>query len=146
MSIFKKNSSESEVKSTLKKELVKLAVECGADSGAKLDFSENSLKELSNILDQLHSKFKENPEIEGLTGVCYNYGFYIMSVFEKNICPGRFELNDPEFGEGAFPFFIKQFKIFPVSWCMKQVENGKEDNIYVKYMAFKDLIVNNTNK
>ena len=137
---FKKKKSIEETMTKLKIDLVKLAIEGGKDWDKNLDFSEDSLKDLSYILNQLHAEYNEDPEMEGLMGLCYNYGFYIIAVIEKHISEGVVLPNHPEFGEATFPFTVKDMTLFPVIWCLKQIENGKQDDVYIKYKAFKEQL------
>lgn len=143
MKFFKRKKTKEEVIKDLKKKAIKLAIESGKDWDVYLDFSENSLKDLSKILNEFHSEYKKNPEIDGLMGICYNYGFYIMAVIEKNIAQGKVEINDPEFGDQTFPFTVDDFKLFPVFWCLKQIQNGKQDDVHFKYLAMKSELKNN---
>ncbi len=137
---FKKKESDKEKMAKLKVTLVELAIQGGKDWDKNLDFSEDSLKDLSYILNQLHSEYKKDPEMEGLMGLCYNYGFYIIAVIEKHISEGEVSPNHPEFGEGTFPFTIQGTTLFPVIWCLKQIQNGKQDDVYIKYKAFKEQL------
>ena len=117
----------------LKNELVAMAIEVGNEYNIKLDFSDNSIESVEKILSDIHLEHKRTKSEEGLNGLAYMFGFYIMEVIEKNHGKGRIERNHPNFGENAFPFYWKESTLFPVAWCQKRIFDGDGDNVEIKY-------------
>ncbi|MEL0457612.1 hypothetical protein WJN01_15355 [Flavobacteriaceae bacterium SZ-1-7] len=117
----------------IKNELINHAIEVGKEYDINLDFSDDSIKNVEKILSDLHSEYKKTKNDEGLNGLAYMFGFYIMDVIEKNHGKGRIERNHPDFGDNVFPFYWNGGTLFPVAWCQKRIFDGDGDNVEIKY-------------
>jgi len=131
-------SRDNQTTDELKHKLSGFAVEMGRDWDYDLDFSEDSVKDVASILNEHHleySKTKEEPE--GLHGIALEFGFYIVTVLEKQFGEGELGQNHPEIGENTFPFTILGITVFPYAWVLKQIHDGDQDNVWAKYQALK---------
>ena len=120
----------------MRNKLVSLAVEIGKSYDFNLDFSENSIKNVEKILSEFHEDYKETGNEEGLLGISFEFGLYIVGVIEKNHGKGKLERNHQDFGEDSYPFYWKEGTLFPCSWCYKRIFDGESDNIWYKYETF----------
>ena len=117
----------------IKNELVAHAIEVGKDYDIKLDFSDESIKNVETILADLHKEYKETKNDDGLNGLAFMFGFYIIDVIEKNHGIGRIERSHQDFGENIFPFYWNGGTLFPLAWCQKRIFDGEGDNVEIKY-------------
>jgi len=129
--------------SELEDRLVELAIQIADSFGKKLDFSEKSVKVVEKILSKFHKEYKKTGDEEGLNGIALEFAFYIIKVIENNYEKGRLERNHKDFGDDSFPYYWRGSTIFPYSWCLKRIFDGKADNVWIKY---KVLIQTNNNK
>ena len=120
----------------LRKKLVSLAIQIGKSYNYKLDYSEDSIKNVENILSEFHKDYKETGNEEGLLGISYEFGLYIVGVIEKNHGKGILERDHKDFGKDSYPFYWNEGTIFPCSWCYKRIFDGESDNIWTKYETF----------
>ena len=117
----------------IKNELITHAIEVGKEYNFKLDFSDQSIKKVEKILSNIHEDYKKTKNDEGLIGLAYMFGFYIVEVIEKNHGEGRIERNHPDFGDNSFPFYWNDGTLFPMAWCQKRIFDGDGDNVEIKY-------------
>tara|TARA_R110000868_G_C10590272_1_gene739497 strand:+ start:110 stop:529 length:420 start_codon:yes stop_codon:yes gene_type:complete len=117
----------------IKKELIYHAIEVGKEYEIELDFTDESIKNVETILSNLHKEYKISKSDDGLNGLAYMFGFYIIDVIEKNHGKGRIERNHPDFGENVFPFYWNGGTLFPLAWCQKRIFDGDGDNVEFKY-------------
>lgn len=117
----------------IKKELIHHAIEVGKEYGIELDFSDESIKNVEKILSELHKEYKISNSDDGLNGLAYMFGFYIIDVIEKNHGKGKIERNHPDFGENVFPFYWNGRTLYPLAWCQKRIFDGDGDNVEIKY-------------
>ena len=117
----------------LQKELIGYAKEIAKSYGYSLDYTDNSIKTVESILTQIHNDYKKSKDSDGLDGIAFEFGFYIMAVIEKNYGKGLLGINDEVFGENTFPFYIGTITAFPIEWCKKRIYDGKADDVYTKY-------------
>lgn len=133
--MFSNQMSSQEVISIdeIKPKMLESAIELGRDFNFNLDFSDNSIKDVENILNEIHEEYKKTKNEEGLRGIAIIFSFYIVAVIEKNHGKGKFEKDHESIGENSFPFFWNGKTIFPFGWCLKRIFDGEGDNIELKY-------------
>jgi len=134
-----KNPKSSEVSAKLKSELLDYAMQIAEVFHIKLDYSHRSIKMVEKILAKTHKDYKKTKNPEGLHGVALEFAAYIIEVIETNSEKGRWERDHPDFGKDSFPYYWKGVTIFPYSWCLKRIYDGKGDNVWTKY---KSLVLN----
>jgi hypothetical protein len=139
--VFGQNN-DSELES-IKSTLISQALEIGQEYNLILDFSDESIKNVEYILSDLHNSYSSSKNDEGLIGLSFIFGFYIIEVINKNHGVGRLERNHPEFGENSFPFYWKGGILFPIAWCNMRIFDGPDDNIIAKYNI---LVLEDTGK
>ena len=110
-----------------------------------LDGSDNSVKEVENILDKIDSSGKKpNGELkEGVRGMAIIYGVYIGECIVRN--HGGIWGNDHEVaGAKSYPIKHAKGESFPTSWAYKRIVNGDEDNVWHKYqlLVLSDSAIN----
>ncbi|WP_298782764.1 hypothetical protein, partial [uncultured Polaribacter sp.] len=120
----------------LRNKLVSLALQIGKSYNYNLDYSENSIKNVESILSEFHEDYKETGNEEGLLGISYEFGLYIVGVIEKNHGKGILKKDHKDFGENSYPFYWNEGTIFPCSWCYKRIFDGESDNVWTKYETF----------
>lgn len=123
----------------LQEELVGYAIQIAGSFKIKLDYSDKSIKKVEKILSKIHKDYKKSKNDEGLNGIALEFEFYIIKVIENNHEKGKLERNHVDFGDDTFPYYWKDSTIFPYSWCLKRIFDGKSDDIWSKY---KSLILN----
>jgi hypothetical protein len=121
------------------------AIELAGKMGEKLDFSEDSLKKVEDILEKYHNDipkgfikrmFKKCPTQEEIIQIAKVWGGYIGEVMHKSF-GGEWTLEDL-FGEkNLIVLTVGETKIFPVAKAYKRIVNGKEDDIYFYYEVIK---------
>ncbi len=119
----------------IKNQLVPEAVEIGKNYGLTLNFTDKSIKSVEIILDDIHKEYKKSKNDEGLTGLAYIFGFYIIETIERNHGKGRMEQDDPEIGKNSFPFYWNNSTLFPIAWCQKRIFDGEADDVSFKYQV-----------
>jgi len=141
---FKMNSQKTSSELIeLKNELITQAIDVAKDYNVKLDFSDESIKNVETILSKIHKEYIRSKNDNGLNGIAYMFGFYIIEVIEKNHGKGKIERNHPDFGENVFPFYWNGSTLFPFAWCQKRIFDGEGDNVEIKYQI---LILEEKNK
>ncbi len=128
-------SSEKPSGDELKKLMTKNALEIAKEFRIKLDFSHKSIKKVERILSKVHKNYIVTKNETGLKGVALALAAYIIAVIEKNISPGVWKRDHPDFGEETFPFDWEGSTIFPYGWCLKRIFDGKQDDVWAKYKA-----------
>lgn len=87
-----------------------------------LDFSDNSIKLVENILDHLHkTSMKEKPTDEREWEFAKVYGCYLGEVFRHNHGAGWLEDGTMKLGDGY---------VWPIARAHKRITNGEEDNAW----------------
>lgn len=117
----------------IKLKLNKEAIEVGKSYNINLDYSDESIKNVEFILNNIHNEYLKSKNTEGLRGLALIFGFYIIEVIEINHGKGRIERNHETFGENTFPFYWRESTLFPYAWCLKRIFDGESDNIEIKY-------------
>ncbi|HLL61344.1 MAG TPA: hypothetical protein VK338_06520 [Candidatus Nitrosocosmicus sp.] len=123
----------------LKKKLTSHALEIAETYGIKLDYSDESIKQVEKILGEIHKGYKkikpnDRKELEEeLDGIAQAFGAYIISVIERNYEAGKWKKDHPEMGKNTFPYYWKGLTFFPNAWCYKRIVTGKADDVWAKY-------------
>lgn len=101
--------------------------------GVELDFSPGSVERVEEILARLHEAARAGEPVDARREAL-TWGAYIGEVIirEKG---GRWERDHSAGGPGSFPLLWGDHASFPIGWCGKRIENGEEDNVWVKYRA-----------
>ena len=107
-----------------------------------LDFSPNSIRLEEQIMDGVGRStwFKAFPEKDQRAEAMIA-GAYLGEVIKRNH-GGTWATNSLPAGEFSFPLKVGSHQIFPITWCLKRLVNGREDNVWHKYQYF---VVGNTN-
>jgi hypothetical protein len=114
----------------LPKEAISIAKE---EYGITLDYSPASVEKVEIILGKLHDDYEKRKTTEGQRGLALAFGVYIGEVIKKQVGEGRWERDHPQIGEGSMPLYWQGHTTFPVTWCLKRLKNGAEDNVWLKY-------------
>lgn len=124
------------------------AIDLSGKLGKKLDLSEESLKEVEEILEMYHNDvpkgfinklFRKGPTQEEVIQMAKVWGGYIGEVMRLHI-GGKWSLEDL-FGEkNVIVLNVGETKIFPVAKAYKRIINGKEDDICFYYEVLKNEV------
>lgn len=120
----------------LKTEANKQAFDIAKSYNIRLDYSDNSIKDVEFMLGDFHKDYAKTKDTKGLVGIAMIFGFYIIEVIEKNHGVGRIERNHESIGEDSFPFYWNGTTLFPYGWCLKRIFDGDGDNVELKYKMF----------
>jgi hypothetical protein len=112
------------------------AVEMAKENGVTLDFSDDSINQVENLLAEFHLEYLKEQTEEGLHGVAMMLGAYIGEVIRKKGYGGIWARNDPQMGEDSFPFYWRDQTLFLYGWCMKRIFDGEADNVAYKFKVF----------
>ena len=104
--------------------------------GIQLDYSIESIKQVENILGVIHKDYKKTRSTEGLQGIAFEFGAYIVKVVEKNFGSAEWKSDHEIFGENSFPLQWKNSTLFPVEWCRKRIFDGPGDDIWSKFQVY----------
>jgi hypothetical protein len=126
----------------VQKRLTELAIRDAKNRNIKLDFSNESIEEVENILSAVHDEYNKTKSDKNLNDIALEYSAYIITVIEKNFEKGKLVRNDPVFGEDSYTFYWRGGAYYIYGWCLKRIIEGEEDNIWLKY---KLSILQNTN-
>lgn len=101
-----------------------------------LDFSTNSVQSLEHMLDVMNrsSQFQafsaKDKQAEAMIA-----GAYLGEVIRRNHS-GTWAVHSEAAGEFSFPVRFDSKQAFPIMWCLKRLVNGREDNVWHKYLYF----------
>ena len=110
-----------------------------ATMGQKLDFTEESIKTVENILGRYHSEKERagahaSPKI--VDQVCQIYGAYIGEVMRRNY-GGEWMLDDTFSPGTKIPALrMNQLQTSPSAKVYKRIMNGSEDDVWFYYQVF----------
>lgn len=116
------------------------AVELGKQMGKDLDFSEDSLLIIEEILELYHSSLpkrkilkwiKQKPSEEKVVQVSKIWGGYLGEAIRKNL-GGEWLLED-----NTIILALNDTLIFPPAKVYKRITIGNEDNIWHYYQTLK---------
>jgi hypothetical protein len=101
---------------------------------ADLDYSSDSIEEVERILDKIHQQHLKNPIGKSeLNRLGLKWGGYVGEVI-KRVKKAEWQLDSKVGGPASLPIvYEKSGESFPVSWCLKRIVNGDEDNVWSKF-------------
>ncbi|MDB6123589.1 MAG: hypothetical protein JWQ71_2582 [Pedosphaera sp.] len=132
---MKKNKSEDAETEALMQEGVTQTVELAKENGVTLDFSDESIQHIENLLAECHREYKKVKSEDGFHGLAMMFGAYIGEVIRKKGFGGSWARNHPDMGENSFPFHWRGQDLFLYGWCAKRIFDGDADNVAFKYKA-----------
>ncbi|MBP0725797.1 hypothetical protein J5Y03_11505 [Bacillus sp. RG28] len=123
------------------------ALDLASQMGISLDYSEDSLKLLDEILEEYHlglpkgikKLFFRGPSEEDIVQMSKIWGGYLGEVIRRNI-GGEWEMSKNF--NNAISLTINNTEIYPPAKVNKRIINGKEDEVFFYYHAIKEDIVN----
>ena len=118
----------------MKVQLCDLALKVANTFNVKLDFTHESIKDVEKILGEFHKEYLHTQDDKSLRGIAVEFAAYIICVIEKNEEKGKWEKGQDQ--RFPFPYHWKGLTLFPYSWCIKRIFNGKSDNVWTKYKLF----------
>jgi len=100
-----KQESYNPIPEDLYQKLLGLAIQIADTFKIKLDYSNDSIKNVEKILAKLHADYLKTKRTEGLTGVTIEFAAYIIEVIRRNSDDkGIWYKDHNHFGEDSFPF------------------------------------------
>ena len=109
-----------------------------ANNQIKLDYNVDSIKKVDQILGKLHEKYEKSQSSISVTGLSAAYGAYIGEVIRKNE-PGVYWERDSVLGEKMYSLRWNKVEVYPMNWCEKRIVDGEDDDVWMKYVAFKSM-------
>lgn len=120
----------------LQKKLTDLALELGRYYKIDLNFTDESVKKVEEILSKISEDYHKTKNEEGINGMALELAAYIVTVIEKNIIGGKWERDSKDFGKNTFPYDLgNENIIFPYAWCLKRIHDGESENVWLKFNA-----------
>src|SRR5579872_6261845 len=98
-----------------------------------LDYSTGSLKSVDGILNHIHEEYSRNKSAMAVDGLAMAYGAYIGEVIRRKEPTAKWERDHPVGGPRSYPLTWSAGDSFPCAWAYRQILNGEEDSIWVKY-------------
>ncbi|MCE5229597.1 hypothetical protein LLG95_08380 [bacterium] len=100
----------------------------------ELDHSVGSVREVEDILGKLHKRYAVQSKKSGMETYAIVFGAYIGETLKRHAGRGHWERNHPAGGKNSWPLFLEDGDraCFPCLWCIRRIENGDEDNVWVK--------------
>ncbi|SJZ67747.1 hypothetical protein SAMN02745116_01144 [Pilibacter termitis] len=128
------------------KSMAETACEVAKDSGFELDFSEQSLLHVEELLDAFHQKvpkgikklFSKGLSNEEMDMLCLVFGAYLGEVVIKNL-GGKWQPSE----RLASVFLDNGTEIYPAQKVYKRLMNGREDEIWAYYKFLQSHIQEN---
>lgn len=99
----------------------------------RLDYSPNSVHIIEKTLGKLHKEFVRQGSDEGVWGTSLEFAAYIVEVIDRNYGPVDWQRDDSQFGQDSFPLYWRGTTLFPLTWCLKRILEGEEDNVWDKF-------------
>ena len=103
-----------------------------------LDYSVESLKQVDQILGQVHESYLKNPSAISVRGLSAEYGAYVVEVIRRNNASAYWTRNSKAAGEKSYPLHWNLGESYPLAWCSRRITEGDEDSIWLKYSVLKD--------
>jgi hypothetical protein len=119
----------------LSEEAVKDAHE---NSRVELDYSPISIKQIEQILGQLHDQYVKNPSSVSERGLGSAYGAYVGECIRKSEAGVSWGRDHPVGGEKSYPLQWHAGESFPMAWCRRRIIAGEEENVWIKYKVLKE--------
>lgn len=112
--------------------------DAAGESHVTLDYSPESIKSVDQILGKLHEQYEKALSTVAVRGLAAAYGAYIGEVIRRSE-PSVHWARDDQLGEKIYPLIWNTGSVYPMAWCQKQIENGQEDSVWMKYRVFKEM-------
>ena len=120
------------------------AIVLAQQHGYALDFSEDSLKQVDQILEKYHQGiprgfkklFSKVPSEEKITQISKIFGGYVGEVMRRHI-GGEWGLSD-QFENALALKFNTNTEVYPPAKVNKRIINGSEDNIWFYYCVINE--------
>jgi hypothetical protein len=106
--------------------------------GINLDYSPDSVKEVEKLLATKYGLQKTHPLTEQETAdAAHLWGAYIGEVI-KRIHPAHWVRDSEVAGKDALPIVYedKSGESYPCAWVYHRLNNGEEDNVWIKFHYF----------
>lgn len=105
--------------------------------GIRLDYSENSIKDVEEVLNAIHEQYLASHPEKGVMGLAMTYGAYIGEVMRRGYPGSKWERDSSVAGKKSYPLHWLGGEIYPCGWCYGRIVNGPEDNVWHKYLMLK---------
>lgn len=133
-SLFRAEKTTSAQVLKIQKEGAEIAIAQAKLYNLNLDYSDNSIKKLDNVLDKLNKEYLINNNCKTkLENLSIIFGLYIIEVFERNHGKGYLERRLLASQEDTFPYYWKGNIIFPCIWCLNKIFDTKSEEIWNLY-------------
>ncbi|MDF2922952.1 MAG: hypothetical protein K0R57_1866 [Paenibacillaceae bacterium] len=118
------------------------AIEIANKMGIELDYSEESLKLVNDILEKYYQGipkgikklFTKGPSNEQIVQMSKVWGGYVGEVIRRNL-GGEWGMSKNF--ENAVSLMVNSAEVYPPAKVNKRIMNGKEDDIYFYYKVLK---------
>ncbi|NOV01191.1 hypothetical protein GC097_14330 [Paenibacillus sp. LMG 31457] len=118
------------------------AIELASKMGLKLDYSEESLETVNEILERYHQGipkgikklFSKGPSEEQILQMSKVWGGYLGEVIRRNL-GGDWEMSKNF--NNAISLVVSSTEVYPPAKVNKRILNGKEDDISFYYKVLK---------
>lgn len=101
---------------------------------SRVDYSPKSIQLIEKTLGKLHKEYIRSGSEEGVWGVALEFAAYIVEVIDRNYGPIDWQRDDSQFGQDSFPLYWRGTTLFPLTWCLKRILEGEEDNVWDKFL------------
>ncbi len=128
--------STQEMMTWLASAAVGIAKQKGVDG---MDYSIDSIQQAEKVLEKLHDERARINSDEGFKGLATALGAYVGECVRRHSPGAHWEGDHPVAGERSYPLYWRGGESFPITWCYKRIENGPEDNVWVKYQMIATL-------
>lgn len=121
--------------------MLKHAEELATDNAIELDYSEASVKQLDELLNDFHEGFinDPDPDRDSLSGIALCVGMYIGETLKKGKSANiQWKYGIPAPGGSATPYLLQDSnEVYPVDWVAKQIMSGSQESVFKKFKQFK---------
>lgn len=116
----------------------KAVKDADANNQIKLDYGVDSIKKVEQILGKLHEKYEKSHSSISVTELSAAYGSYIGEVIRKTETGVHWGPKSV-LGEKVYSLSWNNVEVYPMNWCEKRIVDGEDDNVWMKYTAFKSM-------
>jgi hypothetical protein len=117
----------------LMKEMNQSAFKVAASFDVTLDYSDASVRNVEQVLAELHQLFTETKDDSGLRGIALFFAAYIGETIRRKGRGGSWSRHHPVVGQDTFPFTWNGEDLFLFGWCQKRIFDGEQDDVWAKY-------------
>jgi hypothetical protein len=113
------------------------AVDAAREFGADLDYSEDSLKKLEDILSRMKQQYADNPTQDQLDERCKMWGSYLGEVVRRRF-GGTWSIETyPGKGFATLTLSVGGSKLFPSMKVHRRLTQGEDDDVWAFYKMVK---------